>query len=852
METTTRSRRARVLGMFTAAASALLLVGGGVSLAAPAVADTMPSNPSNPATPPTVGATALPTTQMDGVAWDQWVVGNNVYVAGKFNNARPAGSPAGSNNTTRSNFLVYDITNGLLNAGINIPLNAQALAVAATPDGSRVYIGGDFTTAGGGNYYRIVAFSTATGQIISSFRPIMESEVRALAVTNTAVYAGGTFSSVNGTPTGYIAKLDPTSGALITSWKASADYVVDALAVSPDGTIVYAGGRFQHVNGEPHYGLVMLDGTTGATRPFPANNVVRDAGLYAGITSLAATSDRIYGSGYVYGSGGNLEGSFSADAVTGALVWLEDCHGDSYSVQPLGSALYVAGHPHDCSNVGGFPDTNPRTFHHTLAFSQARTGTLTNNGNTAYANFAGQPAPTLQTWFPNWTIGTFTGMYEAVWSLSGDSRYLVAGGEFTAVNGQAQYGLTRFAFDAVQRSTTGPNNNTALTPTATSTTSGQAKVSWTSTYDQDNYALTYALSRDGDTAHPVYTTVKGDNFWNTGPMGFTDTGLVPGSAHTYTLTVTDPDGNSIARVGNKVVVAGGGTNQPPVAAFTYGTNGLTVSVDGSASSDPDGTIAGYAWTFGDGGTASTATATHQYAAAGSYTVTLKVTDNQGATNSLSKTVSVATNTGNVLAQDTFARTVTGGWGSAPTGGAWSVAGTASAYTVGSGTGNMIDPAGSTKTAALNSVSSSRADTTVTFTTDIAATSGGAFVSAIGRQVGSADYEARVWISSTGAVQVQLLQSGNALQVASVSGLAYTPGMQLDLRVQVVGTSPTTLQAKVWAAAGTEPASWQVSLTDSTAALQTAGGVGLRAYLSGTATVSPITVKFADYQVVAVP
>ncbi|WP_426623161.1 PKD domain-containing protein [Leifsonia sp. McL0607] len=852
MKATSKSGRARVLGMFTAVASALLLVGGGLSIGGAASADTRPPDPTNPASPPTVGATALPTTQMDGVAWDQWVVGNNVYVAGKFNNARPAGSPAGSNNTARSNFLVYNITNGLLNTGINLPLNAQALAVAATPDGSRVYVGGDFTTAGGGNYYRIVAFSTATGQIISSFRPIMASEVRALAVTNTAVYAGGTFSSVNGTATGYVAKLDPTNGSLVTSWKASADYVVDALAVSPDGSRVYAGGRFQHVNGESHYGLVMLNGTTGATLPFPANNVIKDAGANAGITAMYATSDRVYGSGYVFGSGGNFEGIFSADAVTGALVWMEDCHGDTYTVQPLGNAVYGAGHPHDCRNAGGFPETNPRTFHHTLAFSKAQTGTLTNDGNTNYANFKGQPSPTLQTWFPNWTTGSFTGQGQAVWSLAGDTRYLVAGGEFPAVNGQAQYGLTRFAMDSVSRSTTGPNNNTALTPTATSTTAGQAKIAWTSTYDQDNIQLTYALSRDGNIASPIYTTTKSNNFWNTSAMSFTDTGLAGGSSHTYTLRVMDPDGNQISRTGNQVVIAGGGANPPPVASFTVGVNGLTISVDGTASTDQNGTIASYAWNFGDGKTATGSTASHAYAAAGTYTVTLTVTDNQGATNSTSKSVTVTANSGSTIAQDTFQRTVSGGWGSAQTGGAWTGSGSATQYSVSNGTGNISDAAGTTATELLKSVSSSRTDSSVSVTTDIAPTGGGAFVTAIGRQVGSVAYEGRAWLSASGAVQVQLLQSGTTIQSAVVSGVTYTPGMQLNLRVQVFGTSPTTIQAKLWPATQAQPSNWQVSTTDSTAALQAAGNVGLKAYLSGTASVSPVTVKFASYGVVAVP
>ena len=72
-------------------------------------------------------------------------------------------------------------------------------------------------------------------------------------------------------------------------------------------------------------------------------------------------------------------------------------------------------------------------------------------------------------------------------------------------------------------------------------------------------------------------------------------------------------------------------NQPPVANFvatpTSGAAPLTVSFDGLVSSDPDGTIASYSWSFGDGGTATGATASHQYVAAGTYNAVLTVRDN---------------------------------------------------------------------------------------------------------------------------------------------------------------------------------------------------------------------------------
>ncbi|MBS0569453.1 MAG: PKD domain-containing protein [Proteobacteria bacterium] len=89
-------------------------------------------------------------------------------------------------------------------------------------------------------------------------------------------------------------------------------------------------------------------------------------------------------------------------------------------------------------------------------------------------------------------------------------------------------------------------------------------------------------------------------------------------------------------------LGGGGTNQPPVANFSYTTNALVASFTDS-STDSDGTIAAHAWTFGDGGTSTAANPSHTYAAAGTYSVTETVTDNGGAT--ASKTASVSVTSG---------------------------------------------------------------------------------------------------------------------------------------------------------------------------------------------------------------
>jgi PKD repeat protein len=114
--------------------------------------------------------------------------------------------------------------------------------------------------------------------------------------------------------------------------------------------------------------------------------------------------------------------------------------------------------------------------------------------------------------------------------------------------------------------------------------------------------------------------------------------------YTATLTVTD----NIGATGSATVSISAVNNQAPTATAsgtpTSGTAPLLVTFTGMGT-DADGTIASYAWAFGDGGTSAVQNPTHTYASAGSYTAALTVTDNNGATGSASVgiTVSAATN-----------------------------------------------------------------------------------------------------------------------------------------------------------------------------------------------------------------
>jgi hypothetical protein len=178
-----------------------------------------------------VSADALPTVQIDGVVWSQAVVGSTVYAGGRFSNARPAGAAAGTNLTPRGNLLAYDITTGNLVSSFAPMLNGQVLSVTASPDGSRIYVVGDFTTANGQVRNRVAAYSTVTGALITSFNPVgVTSQARAVIATNETVYVGGGFQGAGTTSRRNLAAFRASDGALL-AWNPNADYTVWALAI---------------------------------------------------------------------------------------------------------------------------------------------------------------------------------------------------------------------------------------------------------------------------------------------------------------------------------------------------------------------------------------------------------------------------------------------------------------------------------------------------------------------------------------------------------------------------------------------------------------------------------------------
>lgn len=508
--------------------------------------------------PPTVSADALPTWQINGVVWSQVVVGSTVYATGSFSKARPPGvQPGGAGEVDAANIFAYDITTGQRVSSFNHSLNGQGLAIAASPDGSRVFVGGDFTTVDGAARSHLVAFNTASGAVDTGFNAKVSHQVRALTATNSTVYIGGRFGTVGGAARGRLAAVSAASGA-VTPWGPAANGTVVSMVVAPDASRVIVGGAFTTLNGQPAYGMGSLASDSGAVLPWAANQTIRDATTSGAITSLRTDGRLIYGSGYAYGDGSNFEGTFAADPDTGSLTVVNNCHGDTYDVLPSGPVLYSVGHAHDCRWIGSFGERNPRRWQYALA--QTKDAVRTNAGPDNYGwDYSGMPASKVLHWFPQLTAGAYTGQTQAAWSLAGTTDYVALGGEFSKVNGVSQQGLVRMAVATAAPNKRGPSYTTdparpVPATTATSPTAGTVTVAFGTAWDYDNELLTYEVFRGTGTTPIVSVQVK-SNFWTLPSKSITDKGLVSGSTQTYKVRIRDGYGNTTwSPVSNVVTV----------------------------------------------------------------------------------------------------------------------------------------------------------------------------------------------------------------------------------------------------------------------------------------------------------
>jgi len=303
--------------------------------------------------------------------------GSTVYLGGGF-----SGADSMNGSTTRNHAAAVNATSGTA-TGWNPDANQFVSALA--PSGTMVLAGGTFSSVGGQTRNNAAALSTADGTL-TSWNPDANGGVEALAISRdgSTVYLGGEFNgadSINGSTTrNFAAAVNATSGAA-TEWNPDANGGVEALAISPDGSTVYLGGKFSgadSINASTTRNYVAaVDATSGT-----ANGWNPDANGGVNALAISPHGSTVYLGGEFNGPdsiNGTVERNYAAavDATSGAETeWNPDANGDvdALAISPDGSTVYLGGAFHGADSINS--STTPVTRNYAAAVN-ATSGTAT-------------------------------------------------------------------------------------------------------------------------------------------------------------------------------------------------------------------------------------------------------------------------------------------------------------------------------------------------------------------------------------------------------------------------------------------------------------------------------------------
>jgi putative cell wall-binding protein len=301
------------------------------------------------------------------------------YVAGEFTNV---------DGTTVNNNLVHFNSDGSLDTNFVSPTFNVNMVEALLLDGTTLYVGGGFSTINGQTRGKIAAVNATTGALLSwAPQPVAgNGTVLAIAKQGSKVYIGGTFSSIDPPNAGVttrsrIAAVDATTGDLDLSWNPNMNNTVNDIEVKSDHSTVFAAGEFTTVGGAARVRLVSLDpandSNTGAAQgPWDpdANGSVRSITfnndqslLYVG-GAFTCVQETTSGGACTDGTARTDLYAVGTDTSVAAPVtsWAPTTDASVYGVAMKGSDIAI---------VGDFTSVNSTTRYRIAALDTA--GTLT-------------------------------------------------------------------------------------------------------------------------------------------------------------------------------------------------------------------------------------------------------------------------------------------------------------------------------------------------------------------------------------------------------------------------------------------------------------------------------------------
>ncbi len=213
-------------------------------------------------------------------------------------------------------------------------------AIALSPNGQDLYIGGNFRSVDGVFRNRIAKVDAFTGIVDPTFNPDADALIESIAVDSTGVYVGGRFNNIGGANVSNLARLDPVTGAHDQAFNATVSGTVFDLELFNNN--LYVGGNFRTANGQGDSNLVRLQTSNGATHgdwnpTYQLTDRVLSLSLSAnGQTVFAGTAGTLRDDG-----NGNSAWSLT---TRGQRNWQRPLGGDVQALEAFGDSLFVGTH----------------------------------------------------------------------------------------------------------------------------------------------------------------------------------------------------------------------------------------------------------------------------------------------------------------------------------------------------------------------------------------------------------------------------------------------------------------------------------------------------------------------------
>ncbi|MET0837577.1 MAG: PKD domain-containing protein [Marmoricola sp.] len=327
------------------------------------------TTPPGPGTTPPPGHTAVVPENVrtdlpkisNGEIFDIVVVGDRVFIAGSFTSIQNQ-RPGNTTSYAQAGLASYDLTTGLVDASFRPNFGGEEVdSVAVTPDGTKLYVAGTFSTINGVTRRGLARLDLTTGAPVTGFVADTNARSTEVVASNTTVYVGGRFVTVNGTSRGSLAAVDANTGQVDGSFVnnitqgigVNGAIGVQRLVLTHDTRKLIVVHTGRQVNGQDRAGVAIIDTVTKQLLPWHStlweDNLEFVGGIQRAYGAAVSPDDSYFV--VTSGSGGDrppINDTAIAFNLTGGdnvqPLWISRLFDSVYSVAISENAVYVGGH----------------------------------------------------------------------------------------------------------------------------------------------------------------------------------------------------------------------------------------------------------------------------------------------------------------------------------------------------------------------------------------------------------------------------------------------------------------------------------------------------------------------------